>query len=134
MASRRSRRSFTSAQPARTRTGQVRGAARFRKSSIFSETYGLDFEYDPSVETRSLAPFFGALAMLAAPLAAGAATLSGVCPDGSFFVVQSRDAVPCSQPHFVDDPSELPPLRPHLLPRPYTWYVDQEARNPNNPA
>ena len=27
----------------------------------------------------------------------------------------------------------MPPLRPHLLPRPYTWYVDQETRNPNNP-
>jgi hypothetical protein len=85
------------------------------------------------VKTRSLAPLASALALLAAPLAPYAATLSGVCPDGSFFVVQHRDAVPCANARFVDDPSELPPLRPHLLPRPYTWYVDQEARNPNNP-
>jgi hypothetical protein len=74
-----------------------------------------------------------ALGLLALAPRAPAATLSGVCPDGSFFVVQRRDAVPCAQPRFVDDPSELPPLRPYLLPRPYTWYVDQEARNPNNP-
>jgi len=93
----------------------------------------LDFEYNASVKTTSLAPWVGALALLAAPLGARAATLSGVCPDGSFFVVQSRESVPCSQPRFVDDPADLPPLRPQLLPRPYTWYVDQEARNPNNP-
>ncbi len=85
------------------------------------------------MDPRSLAPLAVALGVLALSSAAPAATLSGVCPDGSFFVVQSRDAVPCSQPHFVDDPADLPPLRPHLLPRPYTWYVDQEARNPNNP-
>jgi len=73
-----------------------------------------------------------ALLALAPPLAAADSTLSGVCPDGSFFVVQSRGSVPCQNPHFVDA-ADLPPLRPYLLPRPYTWYVDQEARNPNNP-
>jgi hypothetical protein len=72
------------------------------------------------------------LLALAANLAAADSTLSGVCPDGSIFVVQSRGSVPCSNPRFVDS-ADLPPLRPHLLPRPYTWYVDQEARNPNNP-
>jgi len=72
------------------------------------------------------------LLALATNLAAAGTTLSGVCPDGSIFVVQSRGSVPCSNPRFVD-PSDLPPLRPQLLPRPYTWYVDQEARNPNNP-
>ena len=72
------------------------------------------------------------LLALAPQLAAADSTLSGVCPDGSFFVVQSRSSVPCQNPHFVDA-ADLPPLRPHLLPRPYTWYVDQEARNPNNP-
>ena len=71
----------------------------------------------------------------AAALAAGAradTSLSGVCPDGSFFIVQSRESVPCANPRFAD-PSELPPVRPYLLPRPYTWYVDQEARSANNP-
>ena len=57
---------------------------------------------------------------------------SGVCPDGSFFIVQSRASIPCANPQLAD-PSDLPPVRPYLLPRPYTWYVDQEARNPNNP-
>jgi hypothetical protein len=71
------------------------------------------------------------LALAALPAAADS-TLSGVCPDGSFFVVQSRSSVPCANPHFADA-ADLPPLRPHLLPRPYTWYVDQETRNPNNP-
>lgn len=72
------------------------------------------------------------LLAFAAPFAAADSTLSGVCPDGSFFIVQSRSAVPCANPRFVDA-DEMPPLRPHLLPRPYAWYVDQEARNPNNP-
>ena len=72
-----------------------------------------------------------ALLLVAWPAAADS-TLSGVCPDGSFFVVQSRSSVPCANPRFAD-PADMPPLRPHLLPRPYTWYVDQEARNPNNP-
>ena len=71
------------------------------------------------------------LALTALPAAADS-TLSGVCPDGSFFVVQSRSSVPCANPRFADA-ADLPPLRPHLLPRPYTWYVDQETRNPNNP-
>jgi hypothetical protein len=69
---------------------------------------------------------------LAANLAAADSTLSGVCPDGSIFVVQSRGSVPCTNPRFVDS-ADMPPLRPHLLPRPYAWYVDQETRNPNNP-
>ncbi|MEX2207287.1 MAG: hypothetical protein WEF50_13750 [Myxococcota bacterium] len=73
----------------------------------------------------------GFLALAAWPAAADS-TLSGVCPDGSFFVVQSRSSVPCANPRFADA-ADLPPLRPHLLPRPYTWYVDQETRNPNNP-
>jgi hypothetical protein len=72
-----------------------------------------------------------ALLLVAWPAAADS-TLSGVCPDGSFFVVQSRSSVPCTNPRFVDA-ADMPPLRPHLLPRPYTWYVDQETRNPNNP-
>src|SRR5262245_19108971 len=81
---------------------------------------------------RRLALSFGALCALVAPIAHADPTLSGVCPDGSFFVVQSRESVPCANPHFAE-PDQLPPVRPYLLPRPYQWYVDQEARNPNNP-
>src|SRR5262245_43584248 len=81
---------------------------------------------------RRTALSVGSLCALLAHSASADSTLSGVCPDGSFFVVQSREAVPCSDPHFAP-PDQLPPVRPYLLPRPYTWYVDQEARNPNNP-
>jgi len=81
----------------------------------------------------SLSPLAAALSLLlAASPAAADSTLSGVCPDGSLFVVQSRSAVPCANPRFVDA-GDMPPVRPHLLPRPYTWYVDHETRNPNNP-
>ena len=72
----------------------------------------------------------GLLFGLASP--AGAESLSGVCPDGSMFVVQDLASVPCAHAKLVD-PSELPPMRPELLPRPYNWYVDQESRNQNNP-
>jgi hypothetical protein len=84
------------------------------------------------VKTRYSAILVSCLFALAGPLAAADSTLSGVCPDGSFFIVQSRGAVPCTHPRFVDA-ADMPPLRPHLLPRPYAWYVDQETRNPNNP-
>lgn len=83
------------------------------------------------MKIRRVAVTLGAAAALAAGARADT-TLSGVCPDGSFFIVQSRSAIPCANPHLAD-PSDLPPVRPYLLPRPYTWYVDQEARSPNNP-
>ncbi len=78
---------------------------------------------------------FAALALVLGGVCAGVAqaeSLSGVCPDGSMFIVQSLDAVPCAHARLVD-PNDLPPIRPELLPRPYTWYVDQAARDPNNP-
>ena len=78
---------------------------------------------------------FTALALVLGGIYTGAAqaeSLSGVCPDGSFFIVQSRASVPCDRARLVD-PADLPPIRPQLLPRPYTWYVDQQARDPNNP-
>src|SRR5258705_7137208 len=81
---------------------------------------------------RRMALSVGALCALLAPSAQADPTLSGVCPDGSMFIVQSRESVPCANPHFAE-PDQLPPVRPYLLPRPYQWYVDQEARNPNNP-
>jgi hypothetical protein len=83
------------------------------------------------VNHRCLALSLAALWLAPAAVRADT-TLSGVCPDGSFFIVQSRSAIPCAHPHLAD-PSDLPPVRPYLLPKPYSWYVDQEARNPNNP-
>ncbi len=63
---------------------------------------------------------------------AAASTLTGICPDGSVFVVQRAEAIPCSRPKLVE-PHEVPPQRQELLPRPYTWQVFQEASDPNNP-
>ena len=67
--------------------------------------------------------------MFAAP--AGAA-ITGVCPDGSIFIVQSSDAIPCSQAKRVE-PSDVPPIQPELLPRPYGWERFQREADPNNP-
>jgi hypothetical protein len=60
------------------------------------------------------------------------AALTGLCPDGSVFIVQSAEAIPCRGAKLVD-PNEVPPLRPEYLPSPYTWQVYNETRNPNNP-
>jgi hypothetical protein len=60
------------------------------------------------------------------------ATITGLCPDGSVFIVQSTSAIPCRNAKLVD-PDEVPPLRPEYLPSPYTWQVYNETRNPNNP-
>jgi hypothetical protein len=59
-------------------------------------------------------------------------SIAGVCPDGSAFIVQTRGSAPCPNARFVH-PSNLPPLRPELLPKPYMWYVDQQQRDTNNP-
>lgn len=78
-------------------------------------------------------PLAAALVSLAAaPWLARAEAITGVCPDGSIFVVQDEAAIPCARARRVD-PEDLPPIRPEYLPRPYTWLVDQETRNPNNP-
>ena len=66
------------------------------------------------------------------PDLASAESLAGVCPDGSAFIVQKEADIPCARAKLVA-PSDLPPLRPELLPRPYKWMVDQEARDPRNP-
>ena len=59
-------------------------------------------------------------------------TISGVCPDGSIFIVQRLSAVPCPDAKQVD-PNDIPPLNPELLPRPYGWEMFQDRQNPNNP-
>jgi hypothetical protein len=66
------------------------------------------------------------------PSLASAESLAGVCPDGSAFIVQQEADIPCARAKLVE-PSDLPPLRPEFLPRPYKWMVDQEARDPRNP-
>ncbi len=73
-----------------------------------------------------------AASLLLCPELARPEAITGVCPDGSIFVVQQEAAIPCARARQVD-PADLPPIRPDYLPRPYTWLVDQETRNPNNP-
>jgi hypothetical protein len=71
-------------------------------------------------------------ALLASASGAAHASITGVCPDGSIFVVQSAEAIPCAQAKRVE-PGELPPLKPELLPRPFAWQVYQQQQDPNNP-
>lgn len=67
---------------------------------------------------------------LACPGAASAVT--GVCPDGSVFVVRRQADVPCREAKHVE-PSKVPPLRPENLPRAYLWEVHRQKIDENNP-
>jgi len=60
------------------------------------------------------------------------AGITGVCPDGSFFIVQEASEIPCKGGKRVE-PSDLPPIRPEYLPRPYTWSIYKQSADPNNP-
>jgi hypothetical protein len=71
----------------------------------------------------------GVTALLAGP---AGATISGVCPDGSIFIVQREADIPCSASKQVA-PDEMPPIKPEFLPRPYAWEVFQQQQDPNNP-
>lgn len=62
---------------------------------------------------------------------AQAGSITGVCPDGSMYVVRHESQIPCPDSKRVQ-PGELPPIRPENLPRPYTWQVYNEGNNPNN--
>jgi len=81
---------------------------------------------------RSRAPLaVGALALaLASP--GTAEVVSGICPDGSMFIVQSQASIPCRAAKLVD-PHDLPPLHPEYLPRPYGWEQFNREQDPNNP-
>ncbi len=70
-------------------------------------------------------------ACLLAP-AAGARSITGVCPDGSLYIVQRAAQVPCPDSKQVN-PDEVPPMRPEYRPRPYTWDVWNQNSDPNNP-
>lgn len=73
------------------------------------------------------------LAVLLGWAAPPASAITGVCPDGSIFIVGKRSQIPCEGAKEVE-PSKVPPLRPHHLPRPYEWEVYREQadtrRNP----
>jgi hypothetical protein len=70
------------------------------------------------------------LLLWAAP--ALAESISGVCPDGSIFIVQQPNAIPCRGAKRVE-PGDIPPIQPEYLPRPYGWEVFNRETDPNNP-
>ena len=76
----------------------------------------------------------GACVAAASGGAAGSARagLIGICPDGSMFIVQRAQAIPCREAKLVE-PDEVPPLRSQFLPRPYAWEVHKQRNDPNNP-
>jgi len=67
---------------------------------------------------------------LAAPQAR--ATITGVCPDGSIYIVPRAALIPCRDSKQVR-PEEVPPLKPEMLPQPYGWEVFNRRNDPNNP-
>ncbi len=72
-----------------------------------------------------------AFILAVAPPPAGA-SLIGICPDGSMFVVQRTESIPCRDAKIVE-PDEVPPVRSEYLPRPYAWEVFHRRKDPNNP-
>lgn len=66
---------------------------------------------------------------LCAPSAS--AGITGVCPDGSIFIAPREALIPCARAKIIE-PEEVPPMRPEYLPRPYSWQVYNEGKNPNN--
>jgi hypothetical protein len=82
---------------------------------------------------RATRPMGGvALLLLVFPSPAAHASITGVCPDGSVFIVQHESQIPCARAKEVD-PLEVPPIRPQYMPSPYTWQVYNELQDPNNP-
>jgi len=75
---------------------------------------------------------FGLTAIALAAAASGSASVTGVCPDGSMFIVQRAESVPCRDAKAVD-PSDVPPMKPEYLPRPFGWEVFYRKNDPNNP-
>lgn len=79
----------------------------------------------------SLVAFAAALVSFAL-LTPGADAISGVCPDGSIYIVQRTASIPCRDSKQVE-PGDIPPIKPEFLPRPYGWEVFNRETDPNNP-
>jgi hypothetical protein len=75
-----------------------------------------------------------ALVLLTGLLASSGAMagITGVCPDGSMFIVKRAAQIPCKNAKRVD-PNDVPPVRPLLVPRPYGWEKFHREQDPNNP-
>ena len=72
-----------------------------------------------------------AVACLAA-VSPAVASITGVCPDGSIFIVPRSELIPCRDSKTVE-PTRVPPIRPQYLPRPYGWELLNRRQDPNNP-
>jgi hypothetical protein len=83
-----------------------------------------------SVARRAARAASVAILLFAGPTLAE--SISGVCPDGSIFIVQSAAAIPCGNARQVE-PEDMPPIKPQYLPRPHAWQVFQARQDPNNP-
>jgi hypothetical protein len=90
----------------------------------------------PRSKRHSCLPRHRGLAALGAALlcgpAAHARSITGICPDGSIFIVSRTAAIPCSGAKQVE-PQDVPPLKPEFLPRPYGWERFNQEKDPNNP-
>ena len=85
-----------------------------------------------SVRRGCLALLATSFALSIGLLSARAGAISGVCPDGSIFIVQRAASIPCRAAKRVD-PADIPPISPEFLPRPYGWEVFNRETDPNNP-
>jgi len=85
-----------------------------------------------TLRRRASPPVPSLLAALAFAWPASAAAITGVCPDGSVFIVRRQADVPCREAKKVE-PSRVPPLRPENLPRAYLWELHREKIDENNP-
>ena len=81
---------------------------------------------------RSIGRALGLAVICASAASTASASVTGVCPDGSMFIVQRAESVPCRDAKAVE-PNKLPPMKPEYLPRPYGWEVFHRKNDPNNP-
>jgi hypothetical protein len=79
-----------------------------------------------------VASFSSSLLVCALAAAVAEASITGVCPDGSIYIVPRAELIPCRDSKQVD-PNEVPPLKSEMLPRPYGWEVFNRRNDPNNP-
>ena len=89
----------------------------------------------PSHRDASPSQWLGSLLLglgLSLATAADAGSITGVCPDGSVFVVRNPASIPCREARRVE-PHQVPPMRPENLSRSYLWDVYHEKQNENNP-
>ncbi|MFQ5416889.1 MAG: hypothetical protein ACE5FL_07565 [Myxococcota bacterium] len=61
-----------------------------------------------------------------------AASITGVCPDGSIYIVPRSELIPCRDSKQVRS-EDVPPIRPRQLPRPFGWETFHRRNDPNNP-